>query len=153
MRLLKKHVSHIKWVITFADATQCGDGTIYRASGFALTGIKKNDQIWEAPDGEVTTRFSRMSLTDGRSKGQQATALRLSRGNATKAGNILETGGASMRIFIEAGFKKLEGYQLRYVYFLDKSYRQKLTVPEIPYSQISEVGAGMYRGVKHDSVK
>ena len=47
MKLLKKNAPHIKWVISFADATQCGDGTIYRASGFKLIGIKKNNSLWE----------------------------------------------------------------------------------------------------------
>ncbi len=42
MRLIRKHYPHIEWVISFADGTQCGDGTIYRASGFALTGIREN---------------------------------------------------------------------------------------------------------------
>ena len=42
MSLLRKHAPQLKWVVSFADATQCGDGTIYRASGFVLTGIKEN---------------------------------------------------------------------------------------------------------------
>lgn len=42
----------------------------------------------------------------------------------------------------------LEGFQLRYVYFLDKSYRKRLTVPELPFSAIDEAGAGMYKGEK-----
>lgn len=42
----------------------------------------------------------------------------------------------------------LQGYQLRYIYFIDKSYREKLTVPEIPFSKIDEIGAGMYKGQK-----
>jgi hypothetical protein len=45
MRLIRKSYPHIEWVISFADGTQCGDGTIYRASGFALTGIKKNTEM------------------------------------------------------------------------------------------------------------
>jgi len=45
IRLIKKNAPHIKWIITFADGTQCGDGTIYRASGFVLTGIKENSQL------------------------------------------------------------------------------------------------------------
>ena len=45
MRLIRKSYPHIIWVISFADGTQCGDGTIYRASGFALTGIKKNTEM------------------------------------------------------------------------------------------------------------
>lgn len=40
----------------------------------------------------------------------------------------------------------LSGFQLRYVYFLDKSYRKRLTVPELPFSAIDEAGAGMYKG-------
>jgi len=42
----------------------------------------------------------------------------------------------------------LKGYQLRYIYFIDKSCRAKLTVPEIPFSRIDEIGAGMYKGEK-----
>lgn len=151
MKLLKKHAPQVKWVVTFADGTQCGDGTIYRAAGFVLTGIKKNDQIWVAPDGEVTTRESRTSLTDNRSKSQQAAARRLSRVTATKANNILETGAASMRPFIEAGFKPLHGFQLRYIYFIDPAYRQRLTVPELPYSAIADAGARMYKGERLDT--
>lgn len=40
----------------------------------------------------------------------------------------------------------ITGYQLRYLYFLDKKSRSKLVVPELPYSAIDEVGAGMYKG-------
>ena len=38
IRLLKKHAPHVKWIISFADACSCGDGAIYRASNFVLTG-------------------------------------------------------------------------------------------------------------------
>lgn len=137
MKLLRKHAPHIKWVVTFADGAQCGDGTIYRAAGFVLTGIKRNDQIWEAPAG---------SLTDGRSKRQQNEAVRISRVTATKGGNILDTGGASMASFKEAGFRPIPGFQLRYIYFIDKNYRDRLTVPELPFSEIERRGAGMYLG-------
>ena len=44
-RLIKKHYPHIEWIISFADGSQCGDGAIYRASGFVLTQIKENSQI------------------------------------------------------------------------------------------------------------
>ena len=46
IRLIKKNAPQIKWVISFADGTQCGDGTIYRASGFKLVGLKKNTSMW-----------------------------------------------------------------------------------------------------------
>lgn len=142
-RIIRKNYPHLQWVVSFADGAQCGDGTIYRAAGFVLTAIKRNDQIWESTAG---ARESRTSLTDGRSKGQQTAATRLCRGNATKAGNILQTGGASMAFYKEAGFKPIPGFQLRYVYFLDPTARDRLTVPVIPFSKIDEVGAGMYKG-------
>lgn len=161
-KLLRKHAPQLKWVVTFADATQCGDGTIYRAAGFVLTSIKKNDQIWEAPAG---ARFSRTSLTDNRSRRQQAAATRMARDprhTVTKGKYIHSAslrpgigaitnaaspgGGSSMRSYIDAGFRPLDGYQLRYIYFLDPTYRDRLTVPVLPYSAIDEAGAGMYKG-------
>ena len=54
IRLIKKNAPHIKWIISFADGTQCGDGTIYRASGFKLVGIKENTTLRRNPaTGEV----------------------------------------------------------------------------------------------------
>jgi len=50
IRLIKKNAPHIKWVISFADGTQCGDGTIYRASGFKLVGIAENTALRVNPD-------------------------------------------------------------------------------------------------------
>jgi len=50
-KLIKKHYPHIEWILSYSDATQCGDGTIYRASGFFLCGINKNSTIFEMPDG------------------------------------------------------------------------------------------------------
>ena len=44
--LIKKNAPHIKWILSYADGCQCGDGTIYRASGFNLTAIKKNTGMW-----------------------------------------------------------------------------------------------------------
>jgi len=45
IRLIKKNAPHVKWVISFADGTQCGDGTIYRASGFSLVSIVDNTAL------------------------------------------------------------------------------------------------------------
>ena len=45
LKLIKKYYPNIKWVISFADGCQCGDGTIYRASGFKLVGIVENTAI------------------------------------------------------------------------------------------------------------
>ena len=58
MRLIKKNAPHIKWVISFADGCSCGDGTIYRASGFVLTGIKDNFNLCELPNGEKVHKMT-----------------------------------------------------------------------------------------------
>lgn len=166
LRWLRATYPWLQWVISFADATQCGDGTIYRASGFVLTAIKKNNQIWEAPSGEVFNDtsvrpgiggakereraarvFSRTSLTDGRSKQQQQQAVSiLSRTTTTKGKHILNSGASSMKAFAAGGWKPKAGFQLRYVYFLDPTARSRLTVPILPFSDIARYGAGMYRG-------
>lgn len=144
MRWLGKTYPWLKWCVSFADGTQCGDGTIYRASGFLLTGLKVNNQIWEAPTGEG---FSRLSLTDTTSKKQQQQAkVVVSRTTVRKGTHIIEDGASSMRRYAEAGWKPKAGFQLRYIYFLDPTARQRLTVPVLPFSEIDRRGAGMYRG-------
>jgi hypothetical protein len=161
VKLLKKNAPHIKWILSFSDGTQCGDGAIYRASGFYLTGINKNTQVYEAP--ETKEVFSRMSLTDPECKGQQKKALSYSRTALTNLGgngalkqrrDISETygvdvtnlSGSSMKVYKEIGFTLKYGFQLRYIYLIDKTC--KITVPIIPFSKIDEMGAGMYKGEK-----
>lgn len=146
MKLLKKHAPQIKWVISFADATQCGDGTIYRASGFVLTGIRKNNQIWVAETGAAVSRTA-MTAQGAKGASKQKREI-LSRVTVTKGVHIAETGAASMQPFIDAGYRPLDGYQLRYIYFIDPTYRQRLTVPVLPFSEIDRLGAGMYKGEK-----
>ncbi len=54
LRLIRRNAPQVKWVVSFADGCQCGDGTIYRASNFVLTGNKKKDQLRRNPGtGEV----------------------------------------------------------------------------------------------------
>ena len=64
----------------------------------------------------------------------------------TKANNILDTGASSMKAYKAAGWKPLPGFQLRYVFFIDPTASERLTVPVIPFSEIARRGAGMYRG-------
>lgn len=144
MRLIRKAYPQIEWVVSFADGTQCGDGTIYRASGFVLTGIKENTQVWAAPDG---TTHSRTALTDNHPPGSKARAQAVvSRTSLTKGGNNFHTGAASMKAYQAAGFVPLKGFQLRYIYFLNPTARQRLTVPVLPFTEIQRRGAGMYLG-------
>jgi hypothetical protein len=144
-RMIRKNAPHVQWIVSFADAAQCGDGAIYRAAGFSLTGIKRNDQIWAAPDGAT---FARMSLTDVRRHNERDRATRvISRVSMIKSKHVCSgTGAASMKQFADAGFKPIPGFQLRYIYFLDPTARERLTVPILPFSKIQELGAGMYRG-------
>ena len=56
--------------------------------------------------------------------------------------------GREEAILDYVGATPIPGFQLRYIYFIDKSKRKDLTVPEIPFSKIDELGAGMYKGEK-----
>jgi hypothetical protein len=56
LKLIRKQAPHVKWILSYSDATQCGDGTIYRASGFLLTQINKNSTIWKLASGEVVAK-------------------------------------------------------------------------------------------------
>jgi hypothetical protein len=56
IKLIKKNAPQIKWILSYSDATQCGDGTIYRAAGFILTQINKNSTIYQLKDGSVVAK-------------------------------------------------------------------------------------------------
>jgi hypothetical protein len=120
IKLIKKNAPQIKWILSFADGTQCGDGTIYRASGFSLVGVKQNNGIIKLENGEI-----RATVT-------------FTKGNA-----ILKNNGKAS---IPKSAVKLEGFQFRYIYLIDKTC--KITVPILPFSMIDKMGAGMYKGEK-----
>ena len=56
IRMIKKNAPQIKWILSYSDATQCGDGTIYRGSGFKLTQINKNGTIYQLANGEIVAK-------------------------------------------------------------------------------------------------
>lgn len=141
IRLLKKNAPQIKWILSYADGCQCGDGTIYRASGFLLTAIKRNNQLIEMENGEIVHKHS---LNEVNFKGEGGD-------KNFKASKLLQltNGSYSTKKYFEAigqTYKPLEGYQLRYIYLIDKTC--KITVPILPFSKIDEMGAGMYKGEK-----
>lgn len=138
LRMIKKNAPQIKWVISLADGCSCGDGTIYRASNFVLTGIKENFNLCVLPNGE---KIHKMTLESNPTTPRKEL-------NGKSYYNI--TGGRfNFKRYVEAvNGQILSGFQLRYIYFIDKSYRKRLTVPEIPFSKIDELGAGMYKGEK-----
>ena len=122
--MIRKHYPHIEWIVSFADACQCGDGTIYRAAGFVLTLIKTNKDVMRFADGSVGHKMSQV------------------------------TGGNRLQHFAATGGKwsgigtPLEGHTLRYIYFLNPAARARLNAEELPYSAIEARGASMYRGVR-----
>ncbi len=132
-KLIRKHYPHIKWVLSFSDATQCGDGTIYRAAGFALTQIRKNTMLLRMPDGDVVPS---LTITNGQS-GKKRLCEKY---------NVPFYSGAHIKPFLDIGAKKIAGFQIRYIKILDNSC--KLACETLPYSAIQEAGAGMYKGEK-----
>lgn len=139
-RVLRAHAPQIKWVVSFADGTQCGDGTIYRAAGFDLTMIKESQNIARFPNGEVVHK---MALESSPSQ------PRPEAGGKT----YYEVTGGKYRwkLYVEkCGGEIIKGHQLRYIKFIDPSYRERLTVPVLPYSEIEKRGAGMYLGEKKE---
>lgn len=136
LKMIRKHAPQIKWVISFADGCSCGDGTIYRASNFVLTDIRVNHNLCELPSGE---KIHKMTLE------ANPTHPRKELGGKTYA--MITGGGNCFAKYVKAvNGKILKGFQFRYIYFIDKSYRKRLTCPEIPFSRIDELGAGMYKG-------
>ena len=116
IKLIKKYAPHIDWIISFADCTQCGDGTIYRASGFNLVGIAKNS------------------------------ALRINPKTNEKM-HIIQAHHKKMSHLFKK-WKPIKGYQLKYIYFIDKEKKKDLSVPIIPFSKLKELGISMYKGKK-----
>ena len=66
MKLIRKHAPQIKWVVTFADGAQCGDGTIYRAAGFVLTSINVMPNLGDSQMVSVTDDIVDPDLDDAR---------------------------------------------------------------------------------------
>jgi len=123
LRYLKKNYPYLKWVQTFADACQCGDGTIYRATGFDLVGVKKNRTLRVMDSGQIVAD---KTLNDHRVNGKYLSAY-------------LKTNA-------------LEGFQIKYIYFLDPAAKKDLTVKILPYSEIGRLGAKMYKGKRASSL-
>lgn len=117
IRLIRKNAPHIRWILSFADGCRCGDGTIYRASGFKLTAIKANKTF----------------RTDGK-------------GNCIADITVNVCWSQEAKKEFRENWKPLDGYMLRYIKIIDPAYH--LSVPEIPFSKIDEMGAGMYKGEK-----
>lgn len=132
---IKKNAPQVEWIVSFADGTQCGHGTIYQASNFYLTQIRKNKTIIKLPNGEAVTDISLRPQIN------------------TK---ILKAGYKTAKEYLDAehkGWHYINGYMYRYIYFLTKNAKKNFQGEFIPYSRIKEIGAEMVRGEWVDSQK
>lgn len=141
LKLIKKNAPHIKWIISFADGTHCGDGTIYRASGFKLTGVSTSSMIllpekyWKYNGGGKYAH--RMTL-----QAKSNIMYKVMQKDLGLHGEYKQMEWYAEKL----GTKVIEGYQLRYIYVLDNDY--EIATPIIPFSEIDNIGAGMYKGEK-----
>ncbi len=138
IRMIRKNAPQIKWIVSFADGCSCGDGTIYRASNFVLTDIKENKNLVLLPNGE---KIHKMTLESNPNSPRKELG--------GKSYYQITGGRYDFKKYVQyVGGQVLSGFQLRYIYFIDPECRKRLTVPEIPFSEIQKRGAGMYKGEK-----
>ncbi len=107
LRYLRKYTS-LKFITTYADPAQGHVGTIYQATGWLYTGLSEATPKFDIGDG--VARHSR-SLSHA-------------------------FGSHSLKYLYERGLKIKTLPQIskhRYIYFLDRDYRNKLKSPELPY--------------------
>ncbi len=135
VRLLRKNAPHVRWLLSYADGAQCGDGAIYRAAGFKLTRIAPNKSMYRLPDGTVVCKIV-FEASFGRGTGNE-TKVRYG-----KVGEYASWPAA--RYLQHIGAVPIPGFQLRYILPLYPDVQ--LACPVIPYSDIDRANAGMYRG-------
>lgn len=132
LRMLKKQYPFLKLIISFADACQCGDGTIYRASGFKLHSFKKNTSLLTNSSGEI--EFNR-----GTKKRPTVIAKK-------SMDHIIGAGGKCLSSSLKnQGFKPIEGFQMKYIFFFDKELEKKFKFVE--FDKIPDY-VRMYKGEK-----
>jgi len=107
LRSLARH-TRMKFVVTYADPTAGHLGIIYQAGGWHYTGVSGPSVLYDLGDG-----VGRHSRTFGHSLGTRS--LHYLRRHGTQVSPIERPG------------------KHRYVYFLDKSWSDKLNVPVRPY--------------------
>lgn len=151
LNILKKTYPFLKAILSFADACQCGDGTIYRASGFKLVAINKNKSLLKIGDDVIASK----SLDDYQlSTGEYLSSFikKIPQIVADKSLNDikLSNGKSLTSAVVELGAKPLIGYQFKYVFYFDKELEKKQKF--IPFDQIPKE-CRMYLGKNADEAK
>lgn len=131
-KVLRKHAPQVKWIVSFAD------GTIYRAAGYDLTAIKPSHNLARFPNGTVIHKMTlESSPTQPRPEANGKSYYDITNGKYNWTQYVQHCNA-----------EIIPGYQLRYIKFIDPTWRNRLAVPTIPYSEIEKQGAGMYLGQK-----
>ena len=131
IKLLKKKAPHLKWIISFADWCQCGDGTIYRASGFELTSIKENNRLIRFKDWFLTHWLNLCH------RGSPLISIKYNPENLTEN-----------QLYKRWDFEYISWFMLRYIIHLKPNLQRNYEV--LPYSKIEEMGAKMYKWIKQE---
>jgi len=134
LRMIKKQYPFIKCVVSFADATQCGDGTIYRASNFKLFSYKKNNSLFRISN-EMRDYLRKFMNVPGDVIANKSLANKCLVKKAPR--------GIKKKVLENA--IPLQGYQLKYIYYFDKELESKHK--HIPFDKIPE-NIKMYKGIK-----
>jgi len=110
----KKNKPNIKWLISFADGANNKVGTIYQATNWIYTGYSVQGGVWVTKDGVRHTQVSMMS-----------------KHNTTKRDVLEEIYGTPLY--------RVRGGQFRYIYFLDKKWKKRLTTPKLDYPKLKDL--------------
>jgi len=107
LRSLKKYTD-IKFLITYADPAVGHIGTIYQATGWIYTGFSEPTPLYDMGDG-----IGRHSRSLAHTLGSHSV-------------KYLISAGANVKLIAQSA-------KHRYIYFLDLSWRSRLTKPVLPY--------------------
>ena len=107
LRYLEQHTS-LKFLVSYADPAQGHVGTIYQATGWVYTGLSQGTPLYDIGDGRLY--HSRT----------------LSQIYGTHSVKYLQQRGIPVRSVPQKG-------KFRYVYFLERSWKERLKVPILPY--------------------
>ena len=107
----RKNRPDIKWLLSFADGANGKVGTIYQATNWIYTGYNRQGGVWVTSDG---TRITQKTMID--------------KHKSTKR-DLLES-------IYGTPLYRVRGGQFRYIYFLDKKWRKRLTVEPQAYPKL-----------------
>ena len=107
-RLLKKRLPDLKWIFTYADGTRGHTGTIYRALGFLYLGKVKSAPFYVLSDGRIKNHI----------------ALIAGGGGASITADLRKLKPDEIAKRLNA--KILNGFQYKYIKFIDGSWQGRL---------------------------